>query len=83
MRWYAYVLRNETGRYYYGSTGRSPAVRLTEHNAGRGRWTKARGPWRLVHVEEFPTKTLAQARERFFKSGQGREFLKTLMENVG
>lgn len=32
-------------------------------------------PWRLVYNEEFQTRLEALRRERFLKSGKGREFL--------
>ena len=49
MAWYAYVLQNETGRRYVGSTGRSPRERLYEHNAGLSRWSSGHRPWRRVY----------------------------------
>jgi putative endonuclease len=75
MDWYAYVLQNAHGRKYHGSTGRPPELRLAEHNAGRGRWTRAHRPWRLIHAERFDTKSAAQTRQRFFKTGAGRDYL--------
>jgi putative endonuclease len=72
MSWYTYVLQNPVGKKYVGHTGRAPAVRLAEHNAGLNRWTKANGPWALVYFEEFDTKSAAMTRERYFKTGTGQ-----------
>ncbi len=72
MSWYVYVLENEEGRRYVGSTGRTPQLRLAEHNAGVNRWTRAHGPWRLAYWEMCGSKRLALARERFLKTGAGR-----------
>ncbi|MCH8920427.1 MAG: GIY-YIG nuclease family protein [Chloroflexi bacterium] len=66
------MLENEGGRRYVGSTGRTPQLRLTEHNAGLNRWTRAHGPWRLRYWEAYDGKRLALARERFLKTGAGR-----------
>ena len=53
--------------------------RLGQHNIGITKSTKNRGPWKLIHQEHFPTKAEAMRRERFFKTGQGREELKQLL----
>src|SRR3989304_1549432 len=71
MAWHWYILENELGRFYVGSTGRPPEFRLAEHNAGLSRWTRAHGPWRLVYWETYNDKHPALARERFLKTGGG------------
>ncbi len=73
MVWHIYVLENEVGRRYVGYTGRDPELRLREHNKGVNRWTGARGPWRLVYTEEHQGKSEAIRRERYLKTGAGRE----------
>jgi putative endonuclease len=35
-------------------------------------------PWKLIHTEVFDTKAEAMQREKWFKSGVGRSFIKTL-----
>jgi len=72
MPWYVYVMENDEGQRYVGSTGRSPQLRLAEHNAGLNRWTRAHGPWRLVYQETYDDKSAALAREKFLKTGAGR-----------
>jgi putative endonuclease len=48
-----YVLRNPEGRFYIGITG-DISRRVEQHNSGKSRWTKAKGPWKLVwQSEEF------------------------------
>ena len=44
--------------------------------------TKGKGPFELVHHEEFATKQEAVVREKFLKSGQGREFLKAILSKI-
>lgn len=51
--------------------------RLAEHNSGKNKSTRYMTPWSLVYCEEFKTLSDARARERFFKSGKGREFIKS------
>ena len=54
--------------------------RLAAHNRGLSRYTKQRGPWVLVYSEEFETRSEAMKREKFFKSGKGREALKEILK---
>ncbi|MFH1387148.1 MAG: GIY-YIG nuclease family protein [bacterium] len=73
---YTYVLHSLSfDCYYVGSTG-NLEKRIQEHNSGLSRFTKGRKPWELVYKEEFPTRGEAMKREKFFKSGQGRELIK-------
>ena len=72
---YVYVLVSEkTGRLYIGST-EDIDRRLTEHNTGYSKSTRHGVPWRLVHVESFQTRTEAVRRERYYKTGKGRDEL--------
>lgn len=49
--WYVYVLLNGADVAYTG-IALDVADRLARHNAGEGaRFTRGRGPWRLIHVE--------------------------------
>ena len=74
-----YVLRSRTTpRFYTGSTS-DLQIRLTQHNSDQSISTKHRGPWDLVHHEEFASLSEAVVRERYFKSGKGRDELKTIL----
>lgn len=49
--WFVYVLLNGANVAYTG-IALDVAERLARHNAGEGaKFTRGRGPWRLVHVE--------------------------------
>jgi len=79
--YYAYVLESlRDGTYYYGSSD-NPQARLCErHNKGKVVYTRARMPWKLIYQEQFLTRLEAVRREKFFKSGKGREFIKGLLK---
>jgi putative endonuclease len=75
---FVYVLRSrKDGALYIGLTSNLDR-RIGEHNSGKERTTRHRRPFDLVHSEAFPTRPEARAREKFFKSGYGREQLKRL-----
>lgn len=49
--WYVYVLLNGAGIAYTG-IALDVEERLERHNAGEGaKFTRGRGPWRLIHRE--------------------------------
>jgi putative endonuclease len=63
MSCYCYIVECADGTYYTGWAV-DPEKRVAVHNKGRGaRYTKTRGPVRLVYVEEMPDRTSAMKRE--------------------
>jgi putative endonuclease len=75
MAYYAYVLRSLVdGRLYKGHT-EDIKKRLEEHNLGKSKSTKGYLPWELVYLEKFETRKEAIEREKYFKTGIGREFI--------
>jgi putative endonuclease len=73
-----YVLRSgATGRRYVGSC-QDRDDRLRRHNAGESKATRHGIPWTLVHSEAFSSREEAVRRERYFKTGRGRDELDKL-----
>ena len=78
---YCYVLHSEkTGRRYVGSC-ENLADRIRRHNAGEAKATKHGLPWALIRSEAFATRTEAAHRERYYKTGRGRDELDKLRES--
>ena len=50
--------------------------RFKDHNTGQCKSTKAYKPWNLMHIEEFPDRLTARKREKYLKSGYGKQWLK-------
>jgi len=74
-----YVLRSRTtGRFYTGSSSNFD-TRFEQHNQDKSASTKHRGPWDVVHREDFATLAEAVRRERYLKTGKGRDELKRLL----
>ena len=67
----------KTGRRYIGSCEDLPE-RICRHNAGESKATKHGVPWVLVHGESFATRSEAAQRERYYKTGRGRDELDKL-----
>jgi putative endonuclease len=80
MEYFVYVLKSEIdGRLYKGQTS-DIDKRLNEHNSGKTKSTKGYKPWKLVYFETFETRDEAVLREKYFKTGSGREFLNDLLK---
>lgn len=64
MKWYVYIARARTGRYYTGITIDAQA-RLAKHNSGKGAmFAIEQGPFELVYCSSpFKTKPEARLRE--------------------
>ncbi len=73
---YVYVLKSlVNGRHYTGSTNNLER-RVHEHNSGQTKYTSLTRPFELIYKEVYNTNLEAKRREKFLKSGKGREFLK-------
>ena len=68
---FVYVIKSESlNTTYIGQTD-DLELRLKQHH-GR---LKA-FDWKLVHAEQFSTRSLAVRREKYFKTGDGRKVLR-------
>lgn len=54
--------------------------RVYEHNLGKNKSNRPYRPWTLVYSESFSTRVDARSREKYLKSGIGREFLKSKLD---
>jgi len=77
---FVYILRSEKDRKLYIGLTNNLTRRLEEHNTGRVFSTKGRKPMKIVRVEEYSNRKEAAEREKFLKTGQGRELLKKIIE---
>ena len=79
MNYSVYVLLSESYQTRYIGCTSSVAKRLKQHNEGRCRYTKGRRPWRLIYQEPFDSLGEARKREKFLKTGVGRQELSKLL----
>jgi putative endonuclease len=78
MAFYVYVLRSSKDNGYYIGISATPNKRLRNHNWGMTKSTKGRRPFKLMYVETVSSREEARKREKYLKSGVGREFIKKL-----
>jgi len=77
--YYVYVLKSKKdGKYYTGYT-ENLERRIQEHNRGKSRSVKGRGPFEVVWVERYDSKSEAMRRERVIKKYKGGRVFKKLI----
>lgn len=78
---FVYVIRSlKDGRLYVGMSA-NVSIRLKQHNMGKTTSTKGYIPWELVYFEELENRVAARKREKYFKSGSGKEYLKNWLRS--
>ena len=79
MPYFLYILQSETtNRYYVGQTV-DVAARVAYHNANYSVSLKNRGPWTLVHTEQYASRSEAVRREHQIKSWKDRRMIAKLL----
>lgn len=73
---YVYIIRSVVDRKLYIGCTDDLKRRLREHNAGLSFATKTRIPFDLIYYEAYPHRKDAERREKFFKTGWGRQYIK-------
>ena len=76
---YVYVIENKEKRWYTGSTN-NLRKRFKEHNLRKSRYTKWRGPYRLIYYEACFNEDDTRLREKYLKSGMGKRYLKNRLK---
>jgi putative endonuclease len=80
--YYVYILYSAgSGKTYTGFTN-DVDRRLIEHNVTESKgFTLRYRPWTMMRVEQYPTKAEAMAREKFLKSGRGRDEIRNYLRS--
>jgi putative endonuclease len=81
-RYYVYILFSLKDHHLYIGYTTNLKERLTTHASGKVTSTKDRRPLKLIHYEYFISTADAKAREKFLKSGFGRDQLKSALKRT-
>ncbi|MBE2229005.1 MAG: GIY-YIG nuclease family protein [Ignavibacteria bacterium] len=76
-----YVLYSLKDKKRYVGFTENISCRFQQHSSGLVKSTIHRRPLILVYIESNLSKKAAMDKERFFKSGKGREFLKSVIKD--
>ena len=79
-----YILHSKKFNKYYTGFTSNLIERFKSHNylSKKGSTIKYR-PWMVVYVEFYYSKPEAMKREKYLKSGKGREWLKSILTSEG
>src|SRR3989344_7541404 len=78
VMFWVYVIKSQKDNKLYTGMTNNLERRLAEHNLGMKSTpsTHKRGPFLLIHKEIFETRSEAREKEKWMKSGAGREGIK-------
>ena len=74
--YYVYVIKSKVRKYIYVGLTNDVDERLNRHNTFKNKTTKPYAPFDLILTEEFKTRSEARIREKYLKSGCGKEYIK-------
>jgi len=79
---YTYLLECQFDKSWYISYTSDLRRRVLEHQNGYGCQTTSRkNEWKLIYYEAYLEKLDAIGREKFLKSGSGRNYIKKQLKN--
>ena len=73
---FVYVISSINHKYIYVGLSNNVEIRVKQHNSGKERTTRPYIPFDLIHVERFNSRIDTRKREKFLKSGDGKEWIK-------
>ena len=79
MIYTVYAIKSIKKNYIYVGMTNHLRRRFMQHNNGKNRSTKAYVPYKIIYSESHVTRDKARQREKYFKGGSGKEYLKTLL----
>lgn len=75
---FVYAISSINFNYIYVGMTADIEERFSRHNSGREKTTKPYAPFIILHTEECKDRKEARKREKYWKSGIGKEKLKML-----
>lgn len=76
---YVYIISSKVRNYIYVGLSDNVKRRFLQHQKGSNKTTKPYRPFSLVHVEDFSTRAEARKKEKYLKSGTGKEWIKSCL----
>ena len=75
---YTYAIKSQGKSYIYVGLTNNPDRRIAEHNDKKERTTRSYAPFDTILIDEYKSRPEARKREKYLKSGIGKELLKSL-----
>ena len=77
---YVYILQSLKDKKLYIGCTNDLRRRIREHNEHKSFATKTRGQFKLIYYEAYLNRADAETREKFFKTGWGRQYIKRALK---
>ncbi|MEO5912178.1 MAG: GIY-YIG nuclease family protein [Pelobium sp.] len=79
-KYFVYAILSEKDNRIYVGFSSDLDKRINEHNSGKTKSTKGYKPWKLIYNEVVLGRKEAREKEKHYKSGISKEFLKSLLK---
>ena len=77
--YFVYIIKSRKNDRFYIGSAQDVKERLRQHERGKTRSLKNKGPFDIIRIEEFETRTEAFSRERQIKRYKGGQAFKKLI----
>jgi putative endonuclease len=74
-----YAIKSISKNYIYVGMSNEISRRFKEHCSSKSRTTRPYAPFKIIYTEECPDRKSARVREKYLKSGVGKEFLRSIV----
>lgn len=81
--YFVYVLLSTKRPYIYVGLTNNLERRIRQHQGGSEKTTAPYRPFQIILTETYTTRIHARQREKYLKSGVGKEYLKAIAESFG
>ena len=78
IMFYTYAIKSLSRNYIYVGLTSNLERRFNEHQVGKNKTTKPYRPFEIIYSETHLTRIAARTKEKYLKSGVGKDFLKSL-----
>ncbi|MDD5071606.1 MAG: GIY-YIG nuclease family protein [Patescibacteria group bacterium] len=79
--YYVYILFSQKDRKLYIGYTNNLRRRMLEHRNGMSLATSNRRPLELIYYEAYSNQKDAMSREKYYKTGWGRNYVKKVLQN--
>ncbi len=81
MKGFVYIIQSIKLKIYYIGSSTNPEHRLKEHNTGRVKATKDKGPWILRFTQAYPTIKESRQIEYKLKKLKRRDYIEKIIRD--
>jgi len=80
VMFYTYILKSKKDSKMYTGYTADLRKRFKQHSDNKDGYTKNRGPFQLIYYEACLDEIDARSREKYFKSGKGKRYIKSRLK---